>query len=162
MTVVHFARKHGIEDDESKIQGKHIQYLNDAEKSGTIPFMVPGAKEILELLKKNSKKIALLSSHPPENIRKEMEGYGLKEYFDYVLGGSTDKVKSLIEICRKFSVVPELSAYVGDMISDIQSAKVAKLLSVGIYSGYHMKEVLEKENPDYLIEDISKIVEIIQ
>ena len=42
--------------------------------------------------------------------------------------------------------------YVGDTIFDLMFAREVGISFVGVTSGYHSKEMLEKENPDDLLE----------
>jgi phosphoglycolate phosphatase-like HAD superfamily hydrolase len=160
--AVSFARKFGISDSDEKIAETYQKYLDEIVDKGTRPTILPGSEITLSLLKERNKKVALLSSHPTENLEKEIDEYSLRKYFDFVVGGVSDKIANLQNICDKLTIPPMYSAYVGDMIADVIAAKALGITSIAITTGYHSKEVLEKEGPDYLIEDISKIVEIIQ
>ncbi|MHA1719734.1 MAG: HAD family hydrolase [Promethearchaeota archaeon] len=48
-------------------------------------------------------------------------------------------------------------AFVGDLITDIQAAKRAKIKSIGVLSGHSVREELEYYNPDLIIPDITYI-----
>jgi phosphoglycolate phosphatase len=161
MSAVHFARKHHIEGSTEEITETYRKYLDEVITNGIKPQLIPGSDRTLRELKAKNKKIALLSSHPAENLEKEVDEFGLRKYFDFISGGVLDKVEVLREICGKLDKNYDDSAYVGDMISDVIAAKKLSLLAIAVTSGYHSKEVLEKEKPDYIIGSISEIINII-
>jgi phosphoglycolate phosphatase len=161
MSAVHFARKHHIEGSAEEITETYRKYLDEVIMNGIKPLLVSGSERTLSELKAKNKKIALLSSHPAENLEKEVDEFGLRKYFDFISGGVLDKVEVLREICGKLDKTHDESAYVGDMISDVIAAKTLSILAIAITSGYHSKEVLEKEQPDYIISSISELINII-
>ena len=64
-------------------------------------------------------------------------------------------------IMERLNIKPEETAYIGDTINDIRMAKNAGVLSIAVKTGAQSNKELEKENPDFLIDDFSKIVDVI-
>lgn len=76
LTPIEFLRNHGISDDPSKLWALYKKYFNEVIESGIVPKVYPDAHNVFEYLKK-SKRVAVLSSHPTENLIREAKLYGL-------------------------------------------------------------------------------------
>ena len=48
------------------------------------------------------------------------------------------------------------------MVHDIETAKLAKVKSIAVLSGYDEKEKLEKAEPDYILQDIGELPALIE
>lgn len=160
MTIVHFICKYGVNKSAKSINAKYKKYYNESIRSGVIPRIMPNTRKVLAYLRGKNIKLAVLSSHPHKNLKKEMNEYKLKHYFNEIVGEVKDKVESLRKICKDLNVKPSRVVYIGDMISDIQSAKQVGLVSVAVSTGYHSKGRLKKEKPDHLFERLSDILEL--
>jgi phosphoglycolate phosphatase-like HAD superfamily hydrolase len=140
------------------IKEMYKENLDAVIKSGTTPKVYPDAKEILELLKNKNKIVSVLSSHPEQNLLREIEEYELKIYLDLILGDrGENKVEGLKRTFMKFNKKSGDVLYTGDTVYDIQAAKKAETFSAGICNGYHLREALENESPDFLFENLTEI-----
>ncbi len=157
LTPIEFVNNHGVFDDPEKLWNLYKKYLNEAIESGIVPKVYPDARDVFEHLRGNGKVLAVLSSHPDGNLRREAEAYGLDGFLDMVRGNSKDKVGGLLAICDELNKEPEHSLYTGDTIFDIQAANGAGLHSAGVCQGYHVRERLESENPEFIFETLSDI-----
>lgn len=68
----------------------------------------------------------------------------------------------LVKAMRDLRVSPRETLYVGDTPEDIIQGKAAKVRTAAIPKGMHKESELRKENPDFLIKDLSEIPEIIK
>ncbi len=50
---------------------------------------------------------------------------------------------------------------VGDTVNDIISARNAGIKSAAILAGFDPKEKIEAENPDWILDNISQVVQIV-
>ncbi len=157
MTPIEFLANHGVHGDSEELFGLFKKYLDAAIESGIVPIVYGDAKDTFSYIKNKGVTLAILSSHPSENLAEEAEKYGLKSFLDFVKGSSKNKVDGLKFVCQKMGKIPEKALYVGDTIYDIQAAKGAHLLSAGISTGYHTKDRLLKEKPDFLFNSLSEI-----
>lgn len=157
LTPIEFVNNHGVYDDPEKLWNIYKKHLNDAIESGIVPKVYPDAHDVFEHLRGNDKMLAVLSSHPADNLRREAEEYGLNEFLTLILGNSKDKVEGLLAVCGDLKRDPEHSLYTGDTIYDIQAANEAGLHSAGVCQGYHIRERLESENPEFIFETLSDI-----
>ena len=54
------------------------------------------------------------------------------------------------------SETPSNAIYLGDTIYDIRAAKKAGVHSVGVATGYHVRERLVNENPDFVVDSLTE------
>ena len=78
-----------------------------------------------------------------------------------VWGSVSDKTEKLKELVEKFDVRPDQVVYIGDMIWDVRSAKAAGVKSVALRRGYHGR-MLDKENADVIVEDLTELLGVIE
>ncbi|MBI4163720.1 MAG: HAD family hydrolase [Candidatus Aenigmarchaeota archaeon] len=161
MTPIEFLADNGVYGDREKLFGLFKKYLDDAIIAGIVPTVYADAADVFTYLKNKGLTIAILSSHPPENLTEEAEKYKLKSFLDFIKGGSKNKTEGLKSVCEKLGKNQENALYVGDTVYDIQAAKGAGLLSAGICTGYHTKDRLLKEKPDFILNILSDIKKII-
>jgi phosphoglycolate phosphatase-like HAD superfamily hydrolase len=119
-----------------------------------------GMKETLELLRKNSIKIALVTGKGKDSCAITLEELGIAEYFEIIETGSEigsikpDCIKKILDI---WELEPQEVYYIGDAVSDIKDCKKVnvKCISAAWAKTAHV-ELLKKEKPAlilYSIED---------
>ena len=134
-----------------------IEGLAQADK----PALFHSTKEVLESLKDKGIKIALLSSHPLSAITKESKEFGVDDYFTDIMGDVLDKTKVINTLIEKNGFSPSETAYVGDMVHDIEAGREAGVVTIAVSWGFQSKQKLADNNPDHLIDDIKEILNII-
>ena len=84
--------------------------------------------------------------------------------FDLVVAG--DDVKNgkphpdmLLAALEHFHIEPHEAVYVGDAAADILAAKNAGMASIAVLTGALNRLEAENLNPDYIVEDVTKIHE---
>lgn len=159
--AVDFIQSQGVNEKAAKLAELYECYLNEVECRGIKPVMYRDAPDVLKHVRRRGKRAAVLSSHPAENLQDEAESYGLLCYFDLLEGGSRNKAHDIVTICRRFCVAPSSVIYVGDMTYDIRSAKKAGVSAGGVATGYHSRERLQAEDPDYLLDSLLELKSII-
>jgi phosphoglycolate phosphatase len=162
LTPVEILRNHGCTADADEIWELYKKFFTVVNEIGTQPFAYNGAPEALAHLKEIGKKLAVLSSHPDEKLREEVERYGINPaIFDQFQGSAKDKVTGLIAICLELEVTKPNALYLGDTVYDIRAAKQAGLRSAAVCGGYHLQARLAAEEPDIILEDgIAELVNL--
>lgn len=129
-------------------------------------------KGILEVLNKASKDedilMGLCTGNTPEGAKIKLSSVGLYNFFSIGSYGTDAKKRDqLPPIAKKraekfFNVKIERKNVfvIGDSPADIESAKANGYWSVGVSSGFHKKEELEKYNPDLLLNNFKEDEEI--
>jgi len=154
-TAAGFLRNCGVECDENEVYQTYRGYFTALVNDGHKPHMIPQAKGTLDSLRNDEgKRLVVLSSHPEQNLRPEMKGYGVDQLFQMVIGSLSDKTTGLTRICQGLGVPGEEVLYMGDTIYDIRAAKAAGVVSGAVCTGYHTRDRLEAENPDLMLEHI--------
>jgi phosphoglycolate phosphatase len=154
MTVAGFLRNLGIKDDSEKLFAVYEKCYNEAIESGIEPEIYPNVHDVVEFLKEKRKRLAVLSSHPTSNLEKEAEDYNLTRFFDLMVGDSRNKANGLLHIYEQLKENLDVGLYVGDTIYDIRASKKAGVHSAAICCGYHSREKLAAESPNYLLETL--------
>ncbi len=101
--------------------------------------------------------IVVVSSHPEAHLRKEASEYGLERHVSSFMGNMRDKEAGILKACFYARMEPAQASYTGDTIYDIQAAKKADVLSIGISTGYHTHERLASESPDLLVDSLTEL-----
>ncbi|MBD3310388.1 HAD hydrolase-like protein [Candidatus Woesearchaeota archaeon] len=125
------------------------------------PKLYPGVKDILEYLENKNINIVMLSAHVRGEIEAELRDSGFQDSFLQINAPVFDKRKAIREVLESNSFRPEETAYVGDMLHDIETAKLGGVRSVAITWGYHPKELLQTADPDIIIDDISELKDLV-
>jgi HAD superfamily hydrolase (TIGR01549 family) len=129
-------------------------------------ILYPNAEMILKWLKSNNIKVALLTTKLQDQADQIIDHFELRKYFDEVTGrragvGHKPDPEPLLKICNLLNVKPKNTLMVGDTELDIRCAKNAKTFSCAVSFGFRTIKHLENEEPDYLINDLSELVNII-
>ncbi|MHA1270304.1 MAG: HAD family hydrolase [Candidatus Helarchaeota archaeon] len=132
------------------------------------PF--PNTERTLQELKKMNIKIGLLSNGPyDKGIKKLLEIYNLKKYFDVVetsanIGYTKPNPITFMTILEELNLKPDEGIMVGDdLLNDCKGASDVGMLCVKVKKSFNFPYENDLEfKPDYIINDISEIVNIIK
>lgn len=124
----------------------------------------PEILETITELRKHVRYIGILSSNSQENILAFLEDNNLQTLFDFIYTEAAifSKSRALKKILKQEKVKPEESIYVGDETRDIEAAKRSQVKAIAVSWGFNSKEVLAQQNPDYLIQQPTELLEIIK
>ena len=127
--------------------------------------LYPGVEEILSSLKEKEKKIALLTTKGQDQAQNILHHFKLEKYFDEIMGrrkGIKEKPspEPLLYICKSLSILPQQTMMIGDTEVDIRCGKNAGAKTCAAAWGYRSKIILEKEKPDYIVENIFELLSL--
>lgn len=166
----------GIPNDaiESKLKetiGRVEHFFSESVKKGKIKVL-PGVRELLEKLKRSGHFLGIVTGNPEGITQSILEKGKIKDYFDIFVYGSEGKDRvELVAMAisraeRKFGkkFLGKDVAIVGDSVHDIESGKPFGALTIAVNTGFHSKEELMKQAPDYIFRDLTdpKILEVLQ
>lgn len=151
-----------VKDIEEYIDIYKSIYFNFIDES--IPY--PNIEKIFEWLKSNNYLISLLTTKAQEQADAIINHFNYKKYFDLIFGRRNGlEVKPspepLLFIADSLNIDIEDTMIVGDTELDIQCGKAAGSLTCAVSYGYRKRNILEKENPDFIIDDILELKNII-
>lgn len=134
----------------------------------------PGVAEILHELHAKGIPLAIVSNSMTKRIEKLVAKFGIKEYLTTII--TRDDMKGYkvkpspypILICllklKKIANMGPIDRqhvyFVGDLATDIQCAKNAKVRSIGVTTGHSTNGELVQMSPDYLIEGVKNLFNI--
>lgn len=125
------------------------------------PKIYDGVKDLIKNLKADGWHIFVCSSDPISKLSLEVEKSGLSPFFTKVVGNIHEKGEVLKQILKDFNLDKKSTYYVGDTSGDVEAGRIADVRTIGISWGFQHKSALEKSLPDFLIDDITEIVDVI-
>ncbi len=131
--------------------------------------LLPGAKKILQQIAAQGFKVAVVTATPRQNMHaklKPLEESGILDLLEEIItADDTAKKKPaadpLLECSRRLAIKAEKCVYVGDTRIDIMAGKAAGTRTIGVLTGFDNHEMLEKENPDAIINSLANLPEVI-
>jgi AHBA synthesis associated protein len=134
----------------------HLKYLKRFDK----------ALRTVKELRSMGFRLALIGGRPIAQVEPELKFVGIRDWFDLVLtSDAVNRPKPAPDIVQRaaefWNIPPEQILVVGDSPDDIASAKSAGAVSAGICSGYFSKEAIAKAKPDFLLDSVSDILDIV-
>lgn len=131
------------------------------------PRLKGDAIQLLEFLKRKHKKIAVFSDSKTYRIMKEMRELGVLKYFDCVITAeSIDRYKpnptGLLLLLDRFKTPKNKSIYIGDMASDVLTAKFAGMNSCAVSDGIDTHELLLDAKPTYAFRTLHGFLKTLQ
>lgn len=113
-----------------------------------------GIKDVLFTLKEKGYILGVISSNHTKIIEQFLEKYSFGDIFEEIHGAEerTSKVEKINYLMNKLGFDKSQTYYIGDTVGDIKEGRAAGVHTVAVSWGYHTKEELEQENPEYLFE----------
>jgi phosphoglycolate phosphatase len=130
--------------------------------------LYPYVEEILAVIKEQLGCRVALVTNKPENIaRRILTGLNINKYFDAVLGPeSVNKMKpdpeGILKVLAAFETSPDQAIMVGDSHTDIEAGKKAGTHTCGVTYGFGDNNELIHSDPEFLIDDITQLLDHIQ
>jgi phosphoglycolate phosphatase len=130
-------------------------------------FLLPDVHETLEALRKRNISLGIASNKPAGFTRNILKYLKIDEYF-CCCSGPEGQIQpkphpSMLQyMMQEMGVSPQTTLYVGDMTLDSETAKNAGVRLALIATGGHSKQELMQIQPDYLLERLRDLVEIIE
>jgi len=127
------------------------------------PEMYADAPSVLSALRDDKGiELAIVSSHPRVNLVRELDEYGISHFFDEISGDPMPKAQRLKNICNQFGVSPREAFFVEDTFYGLRSGKEADVNCLGVTTGYHPREALEREIPAvYVVDSLTDLLPLI-
>ncbi len=141
--------KLGFTSEEVPACVKHLTRLVDYS---AIPLF-PGIKEIIVALAQTST-LAIASTTHSRHIRSRLESEGFDGAFSFISGGeggTSEKQSRILRVIEELSFPVARAVMVGDTAMDVRSAQALGIKAIAVYYGWNTKELLERENPDFLL-----------
>lgn len=143
-----------------------IDWLNRRRKHFDKKFLlVPGVDELLKQLH-GRYPMSVVSARDKKGTMRFLEQYDLVKYFDAIVTGLSARHTKpypdpILLAAQKMGVSPENCLMIGDTTVDIRAGKAAGAQTVGVLCGFGEESELRKFSADAIIEDTTKLLEIL-
>lgn len=124
--------------------------------------VLPHAREKLEWCRERKIRCFVLTSMDRGTFEKQLDDLEMRLYFEETYSGVLDKRQVIGELLRRHQLRADKTAFLGDMIHDVVTAKHGGVSSVALLTGYTHREVLEQHEPDWLMADLREFREMLE
>lgn len=131
-----------------------------------MPELFPGVASTIEELHKRGHRLTIASSRLTDSLMLFMRHHNIDRYFEYVVG--SDSVENhkphpepVLKTLTELNIKPSEAIVVGDMPIDIAMAHNANVEAIGVSYGNATREELEAAQADWIMDDITKLLDII-
>jgi len=119
------------------------------------------SKEIISYLHDRGYKIFIVSSDPTLKLLPEIEKSGFSKLITKVISEIHEKKYVIVSLIDDFSLDKEQTFYVGDTSGDVEAGKFAGVKTIGATWGFQDREKLAQAKPDFLLDNLIEIKNII-
>jgi len=131
--------------------------------------LIPGTVEIIRWLSEKGIRIAIVTGMmiPTEEMKKKLQLYGVDVFIEKIITGKDVPRRKpapdlIIEALKRLDLSPQNTLVVGDSIVDVKAGKAAGTWTAAVLSGGEKKTKLKKERPDFLIESVKDLSNILK
>lgn len=115
---------------------------------------LPGLMEFLDFCQASERRVFLLSSMRSEHFEVQAKQLGIRQHFEHPYVGVRDKRIQIKKILQRHHLAPDETAFVGDMVHDIEAAQHGGVMSIAILTGYDTLEKLASAHPDVVVSSL--------
>lgn len=102
-------------------------------------------------------RLFVLTSMDRDTFLGQLHQFGFAKYFEETYAGVLDKRTMILEILATHGLKPAETAYVGDMVHDVETAHHGGVTPVALLSGYDVETTLRSAAPRFLLSCIGTL-----
>ncbi|MES2996209.1 MAG: HAD family hydrolase [Verrucomicrobiota bacterium] len=121
-------------------------------------FVLPHAREKLEWCAVRGIRCFVLTSMDQSAFESQLDEFDLRKYFEATYSGVRDKRELIHWILESNGLNASETAFVGDMIHDVETARHGGISSIAVLTGYNHAEVLATVRPDITVADLQALM----
>lgn len=135
--------------------------LGFQESKASVPIL-KHARETLWSCKEAGVRMFVLSSMDEAAFFKQLREHDLEEFFLDFYIGVLDKREVIGDLLKQHGLERNETAFVGDMVHDVETAHHAGITSIAVMTGYNHPEVLVTAKPQMMLEDLRYLGRLVQ
>jgi phosphoglycolate phosphatase-like HAD superfamily hydrolase/8-oxo-dGTP pyrophosphatase MutT (NUDIX family) len=116
--------------------------------------ILPHAREKLDWCAALGIRTFVLTSMDAPAFERQLESFGLRGHFEATYAGVLDKREVIHRILTDHRLAAEETAFVGDMVHDVETARHGGIASIAVLTGYTHAEHLAAVRPDITVPDL--------
>lgn len=152
--------------DKAVKEGRHIpadDYYGEYKKGLNALNIEKILHDTILSLAKNYKLI-IISSTDTSYINDFLKRENIVQCFSDILGADihTSKVVKIKTILQKYNLLPKEVVFITDTLGDIKEAHECKVPSIAVTWGLHDRSILEKGNPNKIVDDPRALLDVIE
>lgn len=158
-------------DREKMVTGDYSKVFHDYYETRAAQCRTRrGAREVLSWLNENSVDSVILSNHINGAIERQLKRLDIEKYFKAILANDDlgltvsgrNKIHRMRDYLSQKHIDPSQTIIIGDCCEDIEIGKALDMRTVGVTGGYFSTPRLRASKPNYLISNLSGVIDIIQ
>lgn len=122
---------------------------------------LPHTTAFLAQARQRGTRLFVLSSMNEEALLRQAHAFGLNSYFEEIVAGVLDKRDRMAALVTQYGLSAAETAYVGDMVHDVDAARSAGLHAVAVLSGYDSAQGLAAAEPDLIVSHVEKLIPLL-
>ncbi len=130
------------------------QFRRAFAAAATPVTVLPYASEKLDWCRKRGLRTFVLTSMDALAFEQQLDAFGWRHHFEATYAGVQDKRQVIHQILAAHQLEPELTAFVGDMTHDVETARHGGITSIAVLTGYNHPEVLAALSPDLIVANL--------
>lgn len=116
---------------------------------------------LLEALSEQGILLGIITSNSHSNVKGFLDFHHL-DFFDFIRSSTVfGKPRHFKKVLKKYGLKKDEILYVGDETRDIYAARKAGVPVAAVTWGFNNSERLRQENPEYLVDTVDELKEII-
>ena len=130
------------------------------------PKLISGARRVLAQISRKHA-LGLVTSGDGDRVRRQLREFGLTRLFSArVCGGDTLRKKPHPEPLRlamqQMELEPACCAYIGDAPQDVEMARRAGVLAIGVLGPFPTEKRLRAARPEFLIGSLEELPDVLK
>lgn len=143
-----------------ELQALYLEHFPEDDQHA-VP-MIEHAHEFLQFAKDTGRRMFICSSAPLEHVQAQAEVNGVAHFFEHLHCGIIDKCGHVHELLRQHHLLPQETAFIGDMRHDILAGKAGGLITIGTATGYESVTTLMTAEPDILVKNLAALTQLMR
>lgn len=124
--------------------------------------LLPHALAFLRFCQATRRRIFLLGTIKDSHFAEQSARLGVAHFFEQAYVGVTDKWARIAEILAAHHLAPAETAFIGDMVDDVESARHDSVMAIATLTGFHSREKLSRANPDVMVRDLGELQKLLE
>ena len=123
--------------------------------------LLPGVSEFLEFCRGSNRSLYTLSTMYGHHFNEQTRRLDVQDYFLKVYVEVIDKAAEIGRVLAENHLVPQETAFVGDMAHDIEAAKKCGVLPVGILTGFDTVDKLASAKAALIVRGFGELQQLL-
>src|SRR5450432_262618 len=124
--------------------------------------LLPHALEFLRFCQATRRRVFLLSTIKAAHFAEQSARLGVGHFFEQAYVGVMDKRAPIAQILAEHNLVPNETAFIGDMVHDVESARHGGVMAIATLTGFDSREKLSRANPDVMVRDLGELQKLLE